>query len=336
MNPRFKIGMRIIKTAVAAGICLQVFYWLNIGSNINGVYAAVAATICMKTSLQQTLKTGIDRTVGTVIGSAIGILFLFLTRLVPEPYFALITTGGVVCVIYLCNIFKLQFSVTISVVVYLVILVVPREIPPLLYGVARLGETLFGIFIAFVVNKFFDPRYIKSKLKRAADQQEAPIELIRSYTEKDLGRIMQLWLKANIQAHKRISEDFWHEQYDAAREAIKTAATFVWESKGVVSGFISLSADNQILSLCVQEQFRQTGIGTRLLDTLKSQYPCLSVRVYDGNETAVQFFLNHGFIISSETWNENAACRVYTLEWSLKSKGQCTAIEEKESGAGIG
>ncbi len=323
MDPRFKIGMRIIKTALAAGICLETFYLLNLGSNINGVYAAVAATICMKSSLQQTVRTGIDRTVGTVIGSATGILFLFLTRLVPEPYSALITTVGVVCVIYLCNIFKLQFSVTISVVVYLVILVVPREIPPLLYGIARLGETLFGIFVAFVVNKFFDPRYIRARLSKPADKQESFEADIRERTDEEMGRIMQIWLKANIEAHKHIGRDYWHEQYDAAREAIKTATTFVFESKGVVSAFISLSGDNQIFTLCVSPNLQQTGIGTRLLDALKGRYPCLSVSVFQDNECALKFFLNHGFTILSETRNETMPCRVYTLEWSVKSRGRC-------------
>lgn len=332
MHPRFKIGMRIIKTALAAGICLQTFYLLNLGSNINGVYAAVAATICMKTSLQQTVKTGIDRTVGTVIGSVIGTLFLFLTRFVPVSFFALIATAGVVVVIYLCNIFKLQFSVTISVVVYLVILVVPRDIPPLFYGVARLAETLFGIFIAFIVNKFFDPRYVRSKLARTTDKQEIPDTFIRSRTEKDMGRIMQIWLKSNIQAHKSIGEDYWHEQYDDARETIKSASTLVYESDGGICGFASIMSENQIFSLCVSEQSQQTGIGTKLLDTLKEQYPCLSVSVYEGNERAMQFFLNRGFTILSETRKERAACRVFTLAWSIKNGDLCPAPREENKG----
>ena len=58
MNPRFKIGMRNVKTAVAVGICLLFFQLLHIGSDINGVQAAVAATICMKSSLQNTEKQG--------------------------------------------------------------------------------------------------------------------------------------------------------------------------------------------------------------------------------------------------------------------------------------
>lgn len=336
MDPRFKIGMRIVKTALAAGICLQVFYWLNLGSNINGVYAAVAATICMKTSLQQTVRTGIDRTVGTVIGSVVGTLFLLLSRLVPESFFALIATAGVIFVIYLCNIFKLQLSVVISVVVYLVILVVPRDIPPLLYGVARLGETLFGIFVALAVNKFFDFRYIRSKLTGTNDKPEASVYPIRSHTGKDLGRIMQIWLAANIQAHKRIYEDYWHEQYDDAREAIKSAFTLVFESDGIVSGFISLASDNQIFSLCVAQQFRQAGIGTRLLDALKSQYPCLGVLVYEGNECAMRFFLHRGFIVLSETRNDRASCRVFSLGWSDKGKGTCVLPGNEGARTGAG
>ena len=332
MHPRFKIGMRIIKTALAAGICLETFYLLNLGSNINGVYAAVAATICMKTSLQQTVRTGIDRTVGTVIGSVIGTLFLFLTRFVPASYFALIATAGVVVVIYLCNIFKLQFSVTISVVVYLVILVVPRDIPPLFYGVARLGETLFGIFIAFVVNKFVDLRYVRAKLAKKTDKQDPPEAFIHSRAENDMGRIMQIWLQVNISAHKSIDEDYWHEQYDDARETIKSSSTFVFKSDGDISGFVSITSENHIFSLCVSEQSQQTGIGTQLLDTLKEQVPCLSVSVYEGNERAMQFFLNRGFTILTETRSDRAACRVITLAWSIKSGNLCPAPRDEVKG----
>ena len=85
--------------------------------------------------------------------------------------------SGVIIVIYLCNVFRLQLRVAISVVVYLVILVVPRDIEPLFYDAARLGETLFGIFVALVVNKYFDIRYIKSKFENLMPEPVPPSRL---------------------------------------------------------------------------------------------------------------------------------------------------------------
>lgn len=323
MNPKYKIGMRIIKTALAVGICLQVFIWLDIGSNINGVYAAVAATICMKSSLQQTLRTGIDRTAGTVIGSVIGTVFLYLSGFVPQAFFTLIAVVGVIVVIYLCNIFRLQLSVTISVVVFLVIMVVPRDVSPLFYGIARLGETLFGIFIALFINKFFDPRYLRSKLSKSAVVREGAAPAIRELADKDMGRVMQIWLNNNIRYNKSIAQDYWHEGYAAAREAILSGYTLVYDSGGGVSGFVSLTNENQIFCLSVAEESQHTGVGTTLLDRLKDRYPCLGVRIYEGNDQALRFFQNRGFAIFGETRSGQAPCRKVTLSWSVKGGVSC-------------
>jgi ribosomal protein S18 acetylase RimI-like enzyme len=321
MNPRFKIGMRTIKTALAVGICLEVFYLLNIGSNINGVQAAFAATICMKSSLQQSLKTGFDRTMGTIIGAALGILFLMIEAYIPHELFILVATAGVVVVIYLCNVFRLQLSVTISVVVYVSILITQRTVTPLVYGVERLGETMFGIFVAFVINKFLDPRYFRRKQK-ALKSQALSESFIRGYNKKDIGRIMQIWLGTNTRAHGTVAEIYWHEQYDAARKAIRAAATLVYDSGGV-AGFISVVNDTEIYAINVDRASQGSGIGTQLLEEFQNRFPCLTVRVFKENERAVKFFLNRGFTFAKETVNESASRPECTLEWSRKSKGAC-------------
>ncbi len=321
MNPRFKIGMRTIKTALAVGVCLELFFLLNIGENINGVQAALAATICMKSSLQQTLKTGLDRTLGTIIGAFFGILFLMLQSLIPRELFVLIATAGVVVVIYLCNIFKLQMSVTISVVVYVSILVTQHTVTPLEYGAARLGETVFGIFVAFVINKFFDPKYIKAKIK--APRGEVIEHKLRGFAQGDTGRLMHIWLGANIRAHGFIGESYWHERYDSAREIIKAAATLVYDSNDGVLGFISVINDRDIYGVYVLEAFQGGGIGTSLIAACQDKYACLSVNVYKENERAVKFFLNRGFTITKEAKNETSGRSEYTMEWSTKSKASC-------------
>jgi putative acetyltransferase len=321
MNPRFKIGMRTIKTALAVGICLELFYLLNIGENINGVQAALAATICMKSSLQQTLKTGLDRTIGTIIGAVLGILFLMLQSLIQPELFVLVATAGVVVVIYLCNIFKLQMSVTISVVVYVSILVTQHTVTPLEYGVARLGETVFGIFVAFVINKFFDPKYIKAKIK--APHKEVIEHNLRGFTEGDTGKLMHIWLGVNISAQSFIGESYWHERYDSARETIKAAQTLVYDSNDGVLGFISVLDDRDIYGVYVKKEFQGGGIGTSLIAACQDKYPCLSVNVYKENERAVKFFLNRGFTITKESKKENGRSE-YTMEWSTKSKAACS------------
>lgn len=324
MNPRFKIGMRTIKTALAVGICLEVFSLLNIGSSINGVQAAFAATICMKSSLQQTLKTGLDRTMGTIIGAFFGILFLMLESYIPHALFALVATAGVVAVIYLCNVFRLRLSVTISVVVYVSILVTQRTVTPLEYGAERLGETVFGIFIAFVINKFVDPKYIKAKIK-APKEESVSQPLLRGFAAGDIGRVMQVWLGTNIGAHSFVDEAYWHERYDEARETIKSSSTLVFDSHGIIFGFITVTSDARIYGIHVLNMTQNNGVGTRLLEACQQKHHCLSVSVFRENERAVKFFLNRGFTLSKETVNSATGLTEYTLEWSLKSGDSCSA-----------
>jgi putative acetyltransferase len=310
--------MRTIKTALAVGICLEVFSLLNIGSNINGVQASLAATICMKSSLHQTLKTGLDRARGTFIGAVFGIVFLLLENAVPRELFAVIATAGVVAVIYLCNIFGLQASVSISVVVYVVILATERTISPVVYGAARLGETVFGIFVAYTVNRFIGVNYVKKQLKPRGEQGDTE-PFVRRFENRDLGRVMQAWLSGNIRAHGSIDEMYWHEQYDSARETIKTASTLVFDFHGDALGFISVINDTEIYGIYVSEAFQGGGIGTQLLRACQNAYPCLTLRVYKENERAVKFFLNRGFSISKESTNEKTGRPEYTLGWSTKS-----------------
>ena len=317
MNPRFKIGMRNVKTALAVGICLLFFQLIDIGSDINGVQAAVAATICMKSSLQNTVKTGLNRTVGTVIGSAMGILFLMLYNEIPEFLIAVVATFGVVVVIFLCNVLRLKASVPISVVVYLIILIGRHDIPPLFYGLARLGETVFGIFIAYIVNKFLTPSVFRGKWR--AEMPAPDGCALRAFANDDIGAVMQIWLGCAVAANAFISETYWHGRYDAIRDAVKSAAdTMVYTENGAVKGFISVEDESEIVALCVAAESRQAGIGTRLMAAAREKHQCLSAGVYKENEQGVQYFLNRGFFIAAEAPDATGHA-VYTMEWSKKN-----------------
>ena len=325
MNPRYKIGMRTVKTVVAVGICLLAFQFLVPKSSINGIQAALAATICMKSSLQNTLRTGLDRAAGTVVGSVMGVLFLLLSTLLPDVLISAIGILGVLVIIYLCNIFRLQASVTISVVVFLIILVGERDIPPVFYGLARLGETILGIFIAYMVNRFLDLRHIKKPAAAVADEQA---ELIREATDDDIGAIMQIWLHTNIEAHPFLSALYWHQRYDAVRAAVKKAQTAVYETHGEIQGFISLSTEAEVLELCVAKRKQYTGIGIRLIEHAKQTFPCLSVKCFVQNEHSVKFLLNRGFVPTVEKLNEAAGYAEYTMEWSAKNKTKAYSTEQ--------
>lgn len=328
MNPRYKIGMRTVKTVVAVGICLLVFQFLMPKSSINGIHAALAATICMKSSLQNTLRTGLDRAAGTVVGSVMGVLFLLLSALLPAPLISAIGIFGVLLIIYLCNVLRLQASVIISIVVFLIILIGERDIPPVFYGLARLGETIFGIFIAYMVNRFLNLRH---KKQPAIAESSICTELIREAADDDIGAMMKIWLEANIAAHPFLGALYWHNGYDALRSAVKQAQTAVYEKSGEIKGFISFSAEAEVIALCVAPSAQHTGIGIRLVDHAKQIFACLSVKCFKKNERSVKFLLNRGFFPAVEKTNAAAGCAEYTMEWSAKNKTKiCSSTQPQQ------
>lgn len=328
MKPRYKIGMRNIKTAVAVGICLVTFLLIGLGSDhigldkeINGIQAALAATICMKSSLQNTLRTGVDRTIGTVIGSVMGVLFLLVSSSIPAAVFVLMITAGVVIIIYLCNVLKLQASVPISIVVYLIILIGQKNISPFAYGFVRLAETVFGIFVAYIINRFLNAgwpgrlRYRKSGRPAIPSDSDA----IRMFTGDDVSAVMHIWLRTNIAAHGFIDDDIWHRRYESVRNALASSETAVYDD-GQVRGFISVTDDTTIAAVSVAPDSQNSGIGTKLLEHVKKSRSCLNIRVYKHNEAAVKFLLNRGFAISEELKSSSDNNTEYLMEWSAKNK----------------
>ncbi len=312
MKPRYKIGMRTVKTVVAAGICLFTFQLLNLEGGINGVHAALAAVICMKSSLQHSLRTGIDRTIGTIIGSVTGVLFLLAGAHLPLLLLSLASAFGVLIIIYLCNVLRLQASVPISVVVFLIIFITKYDVNPLYYGFARLAETVFGIFIAYLTNRFLGRQ---RGIKQIVYSKDTTANGIREASDKDISAVMAVWLNAVITAHPFIDSEHWHRIYEQTRDSFKSAdRLLVYTTEGRIIGFICFAADGTILGLCVAPSMQRAGIGTALVDSVKAQISCLSIRVYKRNDAAVKFLLNRGFFAEIQKNGE------YVMEWSKKSK----------------
>lgn len=312
MDPRFKIGMRNIKTALSVGICILFFQLIGIS---DGIQAAFAAIICMKSSLQNSVQTGIERIIGTVIGAILGVLALLLNDSIPYQISTLVAIIGVVFIIYLCNVFKAQASTVISLVVFLIILIGEKNIPPVYYGIMRLIETVFGIIIAYLVNRFVDPRHL-----RKAAEDMAAIPEIRISNPEDLGQIMSIWLRSNISAHPHIDPLHWHNIYDDIRTKYKdTAKVFVYDSGKKIEGFVSLLDDTEIEGLYIDAAYQNKGIELLLLNYLQFEFPSLSAKVYSENKFSVDALTNIGFEITAETI-DNTGAELYNLEWSRKVK----------------
>lgn len=150
-----KIGMRMIKTAIAVFLCFLVYPIVGIGSS--PFYSAIAAIICMQPSVADSVKLSLYRTLGTLFGGVAGLLLLLAERSiypdVPQPVKFLIISLCVIPLIYSTVLIKMPAAASITCVVFLSTTVTHgADANVYLYALGRVIDTLIGIFVSLGVN----------------------------------------------------------------------------------------------------------------------------------------------------------------------------------------
>ena len=139
--------------------------------------------------------------------------------------------------------------------------------------------------------------------------------MIRQLQNKDIDKIMWIWLESTIYAHKFISKEYWNENYNIVKDVyIPMSKTFIYEDNDDIRGFISIINNDFIGALFVEKNYQSQGIGKSLIDYAKNLYDNLSLAVYKENEKALEFYKNMGFKIISENINEDTNCVEYIMK----------------------
>lgn len=153
-------GLRNIKTALAATFCIVVY--LLIGRAEGLPLACIAVIICVQDSVDKSWKVGRDRAVGTLLGG----IFASFAGLIYEmehhlAIAAAVAFVGIVLFIFICNLLKIEGSITIGLATYIIILFGPgaADMGPLLLAGNRTLDTMVGILVGYMVNVLlFRPR----------------------------------------------------------------------------------------------------------------------------------------------------------------------------------
>ncbi len=153
---KLTIGMRYIKTAVAVTLCILISRALN---SEYPFFAAIAAVISMENTVTSSFITGKNRMMGTLVGAAIGLIFVLI---LPEN--ALMCGLGVIVIILVCNRMQWLNSIAIATIVFLAIMLNLDGQDPLIYSINRIADTLLGIAVALVVNYLLFPYDIAKHL----------------------------------------------------------------------------------------------------------------------------------------------------------------------------
>ena len=139
--------------------------------------------------------------------------------------------------------------------------------------------------------------------------------MIRQLQNKDIDKIMGIWLESTIYAHKFISKEYWNENYNIVKDVyIPMSKTFIYEDNDDIRGFISIINNDFIGALFVEKNYQSQGIGKTLIDYAKNLYDNLSLAVYKENEKALEFYKKMGFKIISENINEDTNCVEYIMK----------------------
>lgn len=139
--------------------------------------------------------------------------------------------------------------------------------------------------------------------------------MIRQLQNKDIDKIMEIWLESTIDAHKFISKEYWNENYNIVKDVyIPISKTFIYEDNDDIRGFISIINNDFIGALFVEKNYQGQGIGKSLIDYAKNLYDNLSLAVYKENEKALEFYKKMGFKIISENINEDTNCVEYIMK----------------------
>ena len=129
--------------------------------------------------------------------------------------------------------------------------------------------------------------------------------MIRELESKDIEQVMEIWKESTIKAHNFISEDYWIESYKIVKDDyLPISKTFVYVEEKDIKGFISILNGDFIGAIFVDINSQGTGIGTALIDFVKSKYDKLSLAVYKNNKKSVEFYKKSKFILEKEEINE--------------------------------
>lgn len=173
-----KIGNRNLKTALSVLICVasdaflqwllkvlpegESLFYKILGIYISRnmlVYACIAAVIVMCSSFSLSVKSGRDRTAGTILGGAAGILFLFLKQKYLH-YDVIVFPLGVVVLIAFLTLIEKGEIVVITLTVFFITMINSEE-QAHIYVMAKVLATVLGTLISLMVNRFIKPEVKK-------------------------------------------------------------------------------------------------------------------------------------------------------------------------------
>ena len=139
--------------------------------------------------------------------------------------------------------------------------------------------------------------------------------MIRKLQNVDINKVVDIWLKTNLEAHDFIPGQYWTSNYEAVKKMLPQAEVYVYEDNKIIQGFVGVR-DEYIEGIFVSGKMQSHGIGKALMDYIKDKKARLQLNVYQKNVRAMSFYQREGFTIQSEGLDEFTGEKEYVMEWN--------------------
>ncbi len=138
---------------------------------------------------------------------------------------------------------------------------------------------------------------------------------IRKGYSQDIGTLIDIWLRASVQAHHFIPEKYWMQNVSAMEtEYLPASEVYVAEERKRIMGFVALMG-NRIAAIFVSPGQQRKGTGSLLIRYVKELRSELELNVYQLNTAGVRFYQSEGFWITSETTDQPTQEKEFEMKW---------------------
>ncbi|MBN2314182.1 MAG: GNAT family N-acetyltransferase [Sedimentisphaerales bacterium] len=140
--------------------------------------------------------------------------------------------------------------------------------------------------------------------------------MIRAFKSSDMNEVLDIWLRASIEAHRFVGREFWASKVDDMRKNyIPASETYVFIDDEKIKGFFSLHGET-LAAMFVSPEVQGNGIGRQLMDKAKSLRNRLVLTVYRENPGSIQFYSKSGFVTVEERVDEHTGHVEILMEYN--------------------
>ncbi len=142
------------------------------------------------------------------------------------------------------------------------------------------------------------------------------IHRIERFQQEDAEAVTDCWLQSTKQAHPFIDSAYWeNHQKTMINQYLPDSETWVFKNgANETGGFYSLTG-NHLKALFVRPELQNSGIGSLMMEKIKSSRREVELRVYKNNRNAIHFYEKHGFSVEAEQTDSKTNEPELVMKW---------------------